>query len=104
MANIKLLRLINGDEILCDVVSYTGDGMPQYTIRNPVRVIIMPSKADPKTPTVGFAPWAEFSEDKTFQVDRSNVVVIMTPVKEFINQYNSIFGGIIAPVNKLVLP
>jgi hypothetical protein len=65
----------------------------------------MPNKVDPKTPTVGFAPWVEFSEEKDFTIHKAHVIVTMKPVQEFINQYNSMFGGIVSvPTTKLLIP
>lgn len=100
-ANLKLMKLINGHEILGDVINDTDT---HVTVKDPVRVIAIPSKTAPQAPTVGFAPWAEFSEEKVFTIHKAHVIVTMTPVKEFINQYNSMFGGIIAPTNKLLVP
>jgi len=64
----------------------------------------MPNKIDPKTPNIGFAPWAEFSDDKEFVLDKSQVLAIMTPINEFVNQYNSMFGGIVVPKSNLIIP
>jgi hypothetical protein len=101
-SNVKLIKLTNRDEILAEVLAYDRDNL---IIKNPVRIVVLgASKADPKTPNVGIAPWAEFSEDKDFAIDRCHVLCIMTPVADFLNQYNSIFGGIIAPASKLILP
>jgi hypothetical protein len=98
--NVKLARLIDGSEMLGEL----SETDTHITVKNPVRVVVMPSKSDPKTPTVGFAPWAEFSEEKEFTIHKAHVIVTMTPVKEFVNQYNTMFGGIIAPSNKLIVP
>jgi hypothetical protein len=53
---------------------------------------------------VGFAPWAEFSDDKTFTIDKSHILAIINPIKEFINQYNSMFGGLVVPSSNLIMP
>lgn len=98
--NVKLLKLINGEELVAELSNEDGSTVK---IKNPVRIIMMPSKADPKTPSVGLAPWAEFSEDKEIVLYKSHVLCIMTPIREFINQYNSIFGGIVLPSSKLIL-
>lgn len=98
--NVKLLKLINGEELVSEIINDDGSTVK---IKNPVRIIMMPSKADPKTPSVGLAPWAEFSEDKEIVLDKSHVLCMMTPIREFINQYNSIFGGIVLPSSKLIL-
>ena len=99
-ANLRILKLISGDEIFGD---FSENGL-EVTINNPVRIVVMPSKANPATPTVGFAPWAEFSEDKSFTIHKAHVIVVVKPVQEFINQYNTMFGGIVAPSSKLIIP
>jgi hypothetical protein len=91
---------LNGEELIAEVV--TED--LKTVIKNPIRLVIMPSRNDPKNPQVGLAPWAEFSDDKEIVLDRSHILAIMTPIQEIVNQYNSIFGGIVAPSSKLILP
>jgi hypothetical protein len=98
--NVKYIKLLNGEELIAEVV--TED--LKTVIRNPIRLVIMPSRNDPKNPQVGLAPWAEFSDDKEIVLDRSHILAIMTPIQEIVNQYNSIFGGIVAPSSKLILP
>jgi len=98
--NVKYIKLLNGEELIAEVV--TED--LKTTIKNPIRLVLMPSKADPKNPQVGLAPWAEFSDDKEIVLDRSHILAVMTPIQEIVNQYNSIFGGILAPSSKLILP
>ncbi len=97
---VQLVRLINGEELLGKIIPSSNDIV---RIQNPVRVVVMPNKLDPKVPNVGFAPWAEFSEDKSFDIDKRHVLCIMNPVKEFINQYNSMFGGLVLPTNSNLL-
>lgn len=100
-ANVKILKLINGEELLGEILP-SVDAI--CNIKNPVRVIVMPNKMDPKTPNVGFAPWAEFSDQKTFTLDKSHVLCIIEPIKEFVNQYNSMFGGLVVPTSSLIKP
>lgn len=99
--NIKLIRLVTGEELIAEVVLDTG---LKLTIKNPIRIVVMPGKTNPQQPTIGFAPWMEFAEDKEFVLDNSHVLVIMTPIKEFIQQYNSTFSGIVVPQSNLILP
>lgn len=99
--NIKLLRLLTGEEILAEILP-SGDEVCR--IKNPIRVIVVSNKVDPKTPSIGFSPWIEFSDDKEFTIDKSHIVVIMNPITEFVNQYNSMFGGLVLPKSNLILP
>lgn len=100
-ANIKLLKLINGQEIIGECVKEQPESM---TIKNPVRVIVVPSKTNPAAPTVAFAPWAEFAEQKEFTIHKAHIIVSMDPVADFINNYNQMFGGIVVPSSKLIVP
>jgi len=103
-SKIKILKLITGEELLGECV--INEVVGELMIINPVRIVVMPNKLDPKTPNIGFAPWAEFSEDKHVKLDMSHVLCIMTPIKDFLNHYNSMFGGIILNPNGpgLILP
>jgi hypothetical protein len=99
--SVQIVRLLTGEDLLGQVMPSSFDILK---IQNPVRVVVMPNKLDPKTPNVGFAPWAEFSEQKVFEIDKRHVLCIMEPIKEFTNQYNSMFGGIVVPSSSLIIP
>lgn len=98
--NLKIIKLVTGDDLLAEV---TENSIATVTFKNPVRIVVVPTK-DPRSPSVGFAPWGEFSEDKEFTIDKYNILCIMAPIKEFVNQYNTMFGGIVAPSSKLIIP
>lgn len=99
--NLKLLKMISGDDLLAEITNETDT---HISIKNPVRVVVMPTKANPTQPTVGFAPWNDFSEEKEFTIHRAHVIVTMKPVQEFVNQYNAMFSGIVTPSSKLIIP
>ncbi len=63
----------------------------------------MPSKTDPKVPSIGLAPWCEFAADKTMILQKEHVLFNVEPINEFKNQYQSMFGSIVTPP-KLILP
>jgi hypothetical protein len=98
--NLKLFRLL-GEEMIAELVS---ENDKSYNIRNAVRIVIMPNKADPNTPNVGLAPFLQFSDDKEMTIDKNHIITIATPLTDFVNQYNSIFGGVIIPDSKLIKP
>lgn len=99
--NVKLIRLLNGEELMAEVVNSNDS---KVTIKDAIRVVVMPQRDPKASPSIGFAPWLEFSEDKQVELDKSHVLFMVTPIKEFINQYNSLFGGIVTPSTKLILP
>ena len=99
--NIKILKLITGQDLMAEVLPSVAGVVK---IKNVIMIVVIPNRVDPKTPNVGFGPWAEFSEDKEFTIDTSHVLSIMTPIKEFVTQYNSLFGGIVMPESNLIIP
>ena len=99
--NIKILKLITGQDLMAEVLPSVAGVVK---IKNAIMIVVIPNRVDPKTPNVGFGPWAEFSEDKEFTIDNSHILAIMTPIKEFVTQYNSLFGGIVMPESNLIIP
>lgn len=103
--NIQIVKLLTGEELLTEIVPRVGGSDPyKVTIKNPVRIVVMPNKIDPKTPNIGFAPWAEFSEETTFDIDKTHIVCIMKPIRQFAEQYKGMFSKIVAPQSGLILP
>lgn len=97
--NIKILRLSTGEEILGEVAEENSSSLK---IKNPVRVIVVPSKADPNNPSVAFAPFIQWSDDKVLTLNANHVITTATPITEFINQYNGMFGGLVVPQTKII--
>jgi hypothetical protein len=91
---IKLIRLITGEEIIATIIS-SEFGVVKF--ENPIRIVVIPGKSTPNNPTIGFAPWAEFTDDKEFTIDKNHVLAIMEPIKQFVDQYKSTFSKIIQP-------
>jgi hypothetical protein len=74
------------------------------TVKNAVRIVVIPDKMDPKTPQVGLAPYLQFSDAKELTFNRNLVVTTATPLVDFVNQYNSLFGGIQLATSKIITP
>ena len=79
-------------ERIAKIVDY--DNQYSYETESSSRVTFIP---------VGFAPWGEFSQNKEFVIDKSHVVCTMVPIQEFVNQYNTMFSGILMPDKKIIL-
>lgn len=96
--NLKILRFLN-EEIMGEIVSETDTTI---TVKNPVRIVVVPSKTDPKNPTVGFAPYCEWTEDTEFTLSKSFLVYQAQPLTVFVNQYNQQFSGILIPDTRII--
>ena len=99
MANIRIIKLVTGEELLGDV---TDQGLT-YSIKNAVIVALVPSRANPQQPSVGLAPWMPYAENDPVVIPKQHVVYDAKPIKEMVNNYNSIFGGIITPPKTLLV-
>ena len=98
--NIKLIKLITGEQIMAEVTENTSAALK---ISNPTLIVVLPSKTNSQQPSVGLAPWAEFSDDKEISIDKLHVIAIMNPIKDFIDQYNRIFSKIITPSSSTLI-
>ena len=90
MIDVKLIRIITGEEIIAEVVSDTDTTV---TVQN--ALVVLPTNTG-----VGFAPWATVidKENPEIVVSRNHVVYIVPVQEDVANRYNEMFGS------KLVMP
>jgi hypothetical protein len=84
----KLITFKTNQTIIADVVGETGESV---TIKQPVQVIIQPSK---EGPMIAFSPFLEFAaEFKTgITISRADILCVTSPITELENQYSRLFG------------
>ena len=100
MMNVKLLRLKSGEDVIADVTLV--DTEDTIKLENPAMLMPIPGHAHGGQVSMGFGPWAPFSDDKQFEIPRDWLVYISTPGKALLNQYNQMFGsGIVVPDMKV---
>ena len=92
--NLSIIRLSTGEEIMAEVLIHDEK---IFQVKNPVRIVVVPSKTDPNNPSVAFAPYMQWTDDKTLTLNANHVITSATPITEFVNQYNGMFGGIVVP-------
>jgi len=99
---IKILKLITGEEVLGEVEI---ESETEVVLVNPVGVAIVRGKDG--QPNVGFAPFPMHAEPKTgstIAFAKRNVLYSYVPAKEFVDNYNQIFGsGIVLPNKQLIV-
>lgn len=99
--NVTLIKFLGGEEIIAEVVS---ENLTQINVKNAVRIVVIPDNLNPKTPQVGLAPYLQFSDSKELTFNKALVVTTATPLTDFLNQYNSLFGGIQLATSKIITP
>lgn len=96
MKDVKLIRLITGEEIIAEVLDWKNGVM---TIQNALVVI-------PQQGQVGFAPWATVINPEMPEIglDMKHVIYSVAVADPVVKQYNEIFGSnIVLPEKQLIL-
>jgi hypothetical protein len=96
MKDVKLIRLITGEEIIAEVLDWKNGVM---TIQNALVVI-------PQQGQVGFAPWATVINPEMPEIglDMKHVIYSVEVAEPVVKQYNEIFGSnIVLPEKQLIL-
>lgn len=97
MINVKLFRIVTGEEVIAELVSEEEN---KVTVKNGLVVI-------PTGQNVGFAPWASVidRDNPEITVSRNHIVYIAEVEPGVKKKYNEIFGSrLITPdEKKLVL-
>jgi hypothetical protein len=93
--NVKLIRVVTGEEIVAEVVSETDDTI---TVQNALVVL-------PTNNGVGFAPWATVvsKDDPEITVSRNHLVYIAEVQEDVSSKYKEMFGNIITPAEKKLI-
>ena len=86
---LKLITFKTNQTLIGEIVSETTT---HITLKQPVQVIVQPTK---EGPMMGFSPFLEFAEEfKTgISLPKDNIQCTTTPMVELANQYNQVFGS-----------
>ena len=96
MIDVKLLRIVTGEEVIAELLSETEETI---TVQNGLVVL-------PTNNGVGFAPWATVisKEDPEITVSKTHVVYIAEVQEDVCKKYNEMFGSkLITPNSKKLI-
>lgn len=92
MSELRILKLISGEEVVGEIIQDTADSV---TIQDPCTLGIMQSQTGPR---LNMMPMLLFSEQKKVQLQKSHILYTVTVAQEIQNKYNEIYGsGIVLP-------
>ena len=93
MANLRILKLTTGEELVGDIVEETPE---KYRVENPC-VLAIGMNSQGKA-SLQMQPMLIFSEQKVVEINRANIIYEVTVAPEIENKYNEIYGsGIVLP-------
>jgi hypothetical protein len=86
--SVKLITFKTTQTIMGNITEEASD----YIIKEPVQVIVQPSKDGPM---MGFAPFLEYSQEfkNGIRISKSDVLCVTLPIVELENQYSQVFGS-----------
>ena len=97
MIDVKLLRIVTGEEVIAELISETEDTI---TVQNGLAVL-------PTNNGVGFAPWATVisKENPEITISKTHLVYVAEVQEDVCKKYNEMFGSKLITPNskKLVL-
>lgn len=101
---INVLKFINNEEVLAEIES---EDETHFVITNPVSIAVV--RGSDGRPNVGFAPWPlhadapDPNKNTTFSLAKKHILYYYEPAKDFIDNYNQIFGsGIVLPNKQII--
>jgi hypothetical protein len=99
MANLRILKLSTGEEIVGDIVEETAD---KYRMENPCVLAIGMNQAGKAA--LQMQPLLIFSEQKVVEFNPNHVIYDVSVAQEIKNKYNEIYGsGIVVPPQSKII-
>lgn len=104
MADIKMFRTIGGEDVIAEYVETTEQG---HVFINAIQLVIVPSREKPGEQSYGFSAYPQYAQPKsdakiTFN-ENFGIQFYITPDEQFLDQYKTIFGHVVAPTQKIFL-
>ena len=96
MIDVKLLRIVTGEEVIAELLSETEDTI---TVQNGLVVL-------PTNNGVGFAPWATVisKDNPEITISKTHLVYVAEVQEDVCKKYNEMFGSkLITPDSKKLI-
>ena len=96
MIDVKLIRIITGEEVVAELISETET---EITVKNGLVVI-------PTAQNVGFAPWATVisKDNPEITISKTHLVYVAEVQEDVCKKYNEMFGSkLITPDSKKLI-
>lgn len=99
--DIKIVRLTTGEELVAKVQEFEN----YISIKDIVRIVILPGRTQADAPQVAMSPWGQFvPKDTWIKISKDHVVYLEFPIPEVLAQHKQIFSPIMTPTDNLILP
>ena len=100
---VKAIKLISGEELVAEIIheEFIGEN-PCITFRNPL--VIMMNRTQSGDINVGFVPFAPYlGKHPTITLPMNKIIFVIEVDNQMVEQYMSIFSGIVTPTKQLIV-
>lgn len=96
MTEVKLIRMSSGEDVLATILERDDDSI---TIQD--AIVAVPTSQG----QLGFAPWSPIisKSEPSIKVSQKFIVYIAEADESVIEQYNTMFGNVIAPKKQSII-
>lgn len=102
MANIQIIKLSTGEDIIGDIEELNVEGKEFILATKPCLIVMMPKQDNPNEYGVGLVPYAPFAREHKVPFMPQHIVSLYQPETSLRNEYSSRFGsGLVVPDDKL---
>lgn len=86
--NIKHFKLVNDDEIICEVLEWPAEDDASMLVRSCLRIVLM-EDFQKGVRFYAFRPWLSFNDDPSLMhvINAEHVMVQSTPTEELLKHY-----------------
>lgn len=98
MADIKLIRFVNGEEIVAEIISEDA-----VHIKAENACAISLAMGSDGKPNLSMQPWSIFSTDKVLDINKQHVMFVTSIDPKIEMKYNEIYGKIIMPKQNIII-
>ena len=98
---VKAIKLISGEELVAEII-HEDEANLCITFRNPL--VIMMNRTQSGDINVGFVPFAPYlGKHPTITLPMSKIIFVIEVDNQMVEQYMSIFSGIVTPTKQLIV-
>ncbi len=97
MSNVKVFKLINGEELISEIHNHYDK---HFELKNPANIMLQPTQNGQMG--VGIAPYMPYANGNV-SLYKSAIAAEADPEQSMINEYNRIFGSGIEVVSASAL-
>lgn len=98
MADVQIIKLSSGEDIIGSVTEVTLEAGRMIQIEKPCYIMMRPKPENENEFVLGLTPYAPYAKGHLVPIMPAHVVSVFTPTTDLLNAYNQRYGsGLVIP-------